>query len=43
MAALNESLEADIDDTEGHGGESLRFRRPTGAASACRRKSTCME
>jgi DNA-nicking Smr family endonuclease len=29
MAALNESLEADIDDTEGHGGESLRFRRPT--------------
>ena len=28
MAALRESLEADIDDTESHGGESLRFHRP---------------
>lgn len=27
-AALRESLEADVDDTEAHGGESLRFRRP---------------
>lgn len=27
MAALQESLEADIDDTESHGGESLRFHR----------------
>ena len=29
MAALRESLEADIDDTESHGGESLRFHRPS--------------
>ena len=29
IAALRESLEADIDDTETHGGESLRFHRPT--------------
>jgi DNA-nicking Smr family endonuclease len=28
-AALRESLEADIDDTESHGGESLRFHRPS--------------
>ncbi len=28
-AALRESLEADIDDTEAHGGESMRFHRPT--------------
>jgi DNA-nicking Smr family endonuclease len=27
MAALRESLEAEIDDTESHGGESLRFHR----------------
>ncbi len=27
-AALRESLEADVDDTEAHGGESLRFHRP---------------
>ncbi len=27
--ALRESLEAGIDDTEAHGGESMRFRRPT--------------
>ena len=29
MAALHESLEADIDDTEHHGGEALRFHRPS--------------
>ncbi|HSM29217.1 MAG TPA: Smr/MutS family protein [Woeseiaceae bacterium] len=29
MAALRESLEADIDDTESHSGESLRFHRPS--------------
>ncbi len=29
VAALRESLEADIDDTESHSGETLRFRRPT--------------
>ena len=29
MAALHESLEADIDRTESHSGESLRFHRPT--------------
>ena len=29
MAALRESLEADIDDTESHGGERLRFHRPS--------------
>ena len=29
MAALRESLEADIDDTESHGGESLCFHRPS--------------
>jgi DNA-nicking Smr family endonuclease len=28
-AALRESLEADIDATESHGGESLRFHRPS--------------
>ncbi len=28
-AALRESLEADIDDTESHSGESLRFHRPS--------------
>jgi DNA-nicking Smr family endonuclease len=28
-AVLRESLEADIDDTESHSGESLRFHRPT--------------
>jgi DNA-nicking Smr family endonuclease len=28
-AALQESLEADIDDTELHSGESLRFHRPS--------------
>ena len=28
-AALHESLEAHIDDTESHGGESLRFHRPS--------------
>ena len=27
-AALRESLAADVDDTEAHGGESLRFHRP---------------
>ena len=27
-AALRESMEADVDDTEAHGGESLRFHRP---------------
>ncbi len=27
--ALRESLEAGIDDTEAHGGESMRFHRPT--------------
>jgi DNA-nicking Smr family endonuclease len=27
-AALRESLEAGVDDTEAHGGESLRFHRP---------------
>ena len=27
LAALRESLEADIDDTESHSGESLRFQR----------------
>lgn len=29
QAVLRESLEADIDDTERHGGESLRFHRPS--------------
>ena len=29
MAVLRESLEADIDDTESHSGESMRFHRPT--------------
>lgn len=29
MAALRESLAADIDDTESHSGESLRFHRPS--------------
>ena len=29
MAALRESLELDIDDTESHSGESLRFHRPS--------------
>jgi DNA-nicking Smr family endonuclease len=29
MAALRESLEADIDETEAHGGESMRFHRPS--------------
>ena len=29
IAALRESLEADIDDTESHSGESLRFHRPS--------------
>lgn len=28
-AVLRESLEADIDDTESHSGESLRFHRPS--------------
>jgi DNA-nicking Smr family endonuclease len=28
-AALRESLEADIDETEAHGGESVRFHRPS--------------
>ena len=27
-AALRESMRADVDDTEAHGGESLRFHRP---------------
>jgi DNA-nicking Smr family endonuclease len=29
MAVLRESLEADIDDTESHSGQSLRFQRPS--------------
>jgi DNA-nicking Smr family endonuclease len=29
MAALQESLAADIDETESHSGESLRFHRPS--------------
>ncbi len=37
QAALRESLEADIDDTEGHSGESLRFRRPSVGRRTMRR------
>ena len=36
-AALRESLEADIDDTESHSGESLRFHRPSVGRRTMRR------
>jgi DNA-nicking Smr family endonuclease len=36
-AALRESLEADIDDTETHSGESLRFHRPSVGRRTMRR------
>ena len=36
-AALRESLEADIDATEGHSGESLRFHRPSVGKRTMRR------
>ena len=36
-AALRESLEADVDETEAHGGESLRFHRPTVGRRTMRR------
>lgn len=36
-AVLRESLEAHIDDTESHGGESLRFRRPSVGRRTMRR------
>ena len=38
-AALRESLEADIDDTESHSGESLRFHRPSVGRRTMRRLS----
>lgn len=36
-AALRESLEANIDDTENHSGESLRFHRPSVGKRTMRR------
>lgn len=37
QAALRESLEADIDDTESHSGEGLRFHRPSVGRRTMRR------
>ena len=34
-SVLRESLEADIDDTESHSGESLRFHRPCRPIRSC--------